>query len=84
MKKSSVWYLFRLIHSEKRVLCAIDGTLGGAVSYIWLASATMTLVEQAMLVLFGGLLGAAIGVVNWELISKRIFQVHLSTKGNTA
>ncbi len=70
-----IWHLFRLIHSEKRVLCAIDGTFGGAVSYIWLVSASMSFAEQAMLVIFGGLLGAAFGVANWEIVSKRILHV---------
>lgn len=70
-----VRHLFILIHSEKRVLCTIDGTLGGAMSYIWLASAHMSSAEQAVLVIFGGLLGAAFGVANWELVSKRILRV---------
>ena len=69
------WHLFKLIHSEKRVLCAIDGTLGGAVSYIWFASATTSFPEQMVFVVFGGLLGAAFGVANWEIVSKRILHV---------
>lgn len=69
------WHLFKLIHSEKRVLCAIDGTLGGAVSYIWLASSVMSFPKQVMFVIFGGLLGAAFGVANWEIVSKRILRV---------
>lgn len=69
------WHLFKLIHSEKRVLCAIDGTLGGAVSYIWFASSAMTFPEQAVFAIFGGLLGAAFGVANWEIVSKRILHV---------
>ncbi len=73
------WHLFRLIHSEKRVLCAIDGTLGGAVSYIWFASASMSFLEQAVLVIFGGLLGSAFGIANWEIVSKRILRVSVSS-----
>lgn len=73
------WHLFKLIHSKKRVLCAIDGTLGGAVSYIWLASASMSFAEQAVFVVFGGLLGAAFGAANWEIVSKRILRVSTST-----
>ena len=69
------WHLFKLIHSEKRVLCAIDGTLGGAVSYIWFASAAMSFPERVVFVVFGGLLGAAFGVANWEIVSKRILRV---------
>ena len=69
------WHLFKLIHSEKRALCAIDGTLGGAVSYIWFASSVMSFPEQVVFVVFGGLLGAAFGVANWEIVSKRILRV---------
>ena len=74
------WHLFKLIHSKKRVLCAIDGTLGGTVSYIWLFSASMSFAEQAVLVIFGGFLGAAFGIANWEIVSKRILHLPISTK----
>ncbi|MFH0892615.1 MAG: hypothetical protein V1867_07640 [Candidatus Falkowbacteria bacterium] len=69
------WYLFKLVHSEKRILCALDGTIGGAVSYIWFASVAATPVEQMVFIIFGGLLGAALGVINWEIVSKRILHV---------
>ena len=75
------WHLFKMIHSEKRVLCAIDGTLGGAVSYILFASATMSFPGQVAFVVFGGLLGAAFGVANWEIVSKRILCI--APTGNT-
>lgn len=71
------WHLFELIHSQKRMLCAIDGTLGGAVSYIWFISASMSFGSQLVLVVFGGLLGAAFGVANWEIVSKRLLHVHV-------
>ena len=73
------WHLFKLIHSEKRVLCAIDGMLGGVVSYVSFASSVMSFPEQMMFVIFGGLLGAAFGVANWEIVSKRILRVPAST-----
>ena len=69
------WHLFKLIHSHKRVLCTIDGTLGGAVSYIWFASAPMSFGSHVALVIFGGLLGAAFGVANWGIVSKRVLRV---------
>ncbi|MFA5029868.1 MAG: hypothetical protein WC518_04030 [Patescibacteria group bacterium] len=69
------WHLFRLVHSQKRALCAIDGTIGGVVSYVWLASSATSFPEQAVLVVFGGLLGAALGVANWEIVSKRILRL---------
>ncbi len=66
------WNLVRLIHSKERYLCAIDGTLGGLISYVMLAQPSTTSMAQVTLVLFGGLLGAALGVLNWELVSKRL------------
>lgn len=66
------WLLCKLIHSEKRVLCAIHGTLGGAASYLTLASPTMSVAEQFMVVVFGGMLGAAFGVAGWHLVPKRL------------
>lgn len=72
------WHLFKLIHSQKRVLCGIDGALGGAVAYIWLQSTSCAVGEQMVLVVFGGLLGATFGVVNWEVVSKRL--LHVGTK----
>jgi hypothetical protein len=70
-----VWHLFKLVHSEKRVLCAVDGTLGGAISYIWFAKSAVSFPEQAVLLVFGGMLGAAFGVLNWEIVSKRILHI---------
>jgi hypothetical protein len=67
--------LFKLIHSEKRLLCAIDGTLGGTASYIWATSAPRSFTELIIFVIFGGLIGAALGVANWEIVSKRILHL---------
>ena len=69
------WQMFKLIHSKKRVLCAIHGTLGGLVSYLWLVSASMSFPQQVVLVLFGGCLGALFGIAAWEIISKRVLHV---------
>jgi hypothetical protein len=69
------WHLFKLIHSDKRLLCAIDGTIGGAVAFIWLTSAVMSFPEQVMFVIFGGLFGAAFGLADWKIVSKRILRI---------
>ncbi|MFC1615143.1 hypothetical protein ACFL22_01155 [Patescibacteria group bacterium] len=66
---------FILIHSDKRLLCAIDSAIGGAVSYAVFFSSSMSLSEHFILVSFGGLIGAALGVLNWEIVSKRILHV---------
>ncbi len=71
-------YIFVLIHSEKRLLCGVDGMLGGAVSYLYLAQGAMSLFQQAMVIFFGGLIGAALGIINWEIVSKRILHVDVS------
>ena len=77
------WHLVKLIHSQERVLCAIDGTLGGAISYglfSWLHSGSVPLADYAMFVVFGGLIGAAIGVANYEIVSKRVLRVAASVE----
>lgn len=70
--------LFRLIHSQKRVLCALDGTLGGGLAYFWLGTAVTAWGEGMVLVIFGGLLGAALGVLNWQLVSVRLLHLPAS------
>lgn len=70
-----LWNLFKLIHSKKRVLCAIDGTVGGAIAFFCFASTSLTLPQQILVVFFGGLLGAVIGVLNYEIISKRVLHL---------
>lgn len=67
-----IWTIFKLIHSDNRVLCAIDGTLGGVISYISLANSAQTIGQQTLVVLFGGLIGAGLGLVNYEVVSKRL------------
>lgn len=74
------WELFKLIHSKKRVLCAIDGTIGGAIAFFCFASASLTFPQQILVVFFGGLLGAVIGVLNYEIVSKRL--LHLAPVAN--
>ncbi len=58
-----VKYLFILIHSELRLLCAFDAALGAAIGY-FLGSAAI-----------GALAGGVIGVLNFELVSKRLLHL---------
>lgn len=67
----SAWNLFKLIHSKERILCALDGTLGGMAAWLWLAPTAETLVAKAAVVIFGGIIGAGLGVINYEFVSKR-------------
>ncbi len=62
--------VLRLIHSEKRVLCAVHGTLGGTLSYLTLGGSASSLPEQAVVVLSGGLLGALFGVLAWKFTKR--------------
>lgn len=63
--------LLVFIHSYKRVLCAVDSALGCVASYIWLAEPNMTDVQKVIMVFLGGIIGAGLGILNWELVSKR-------------
>jgi hypothetical protein len=72
---SFIYYLFKEVHSNKRLLCSIDGTLGGVFSYLLLVSSAKSPSEQIVLILFGGILGVAFGILNWEIVSKRILKV---------
>ena len=71
------WLPFRLIHSEKQVLCAIDGTFGGFVSHHWLAPSAHTIAAQVVLVLCGAFLGAPFGIFNWQVVSIRLLRVRI-------
>lgn len=75
-----VWMLFKLIHSHKRVLCAIDGTIGGVISFLCFHSQNASVPEHVLLAAFGGLIGAAWGVLNWEIISIRLLKVNVASK----
>lgn len=73
-----IWKLFKLIHSDKRLLCGIDSALGGTVSY-FLFSPANSIIETIMIVVFGGLMGGFLGIINWEIVSKRILKVQIKT-----
>ena len=70
-----VYELFRIIHSDKRLLCGIDGALGGAIAYLALGSFAPSAGGKVLVVVCGGLIGAALGIANWEIVSKRILRV---------
>jgi len=71
----ALWTLFKLIHRYERVLCAIDGTLGGVVAYVLLIRPERSLAQNAVAVLFGMVLGVGWGLINYEVVSKRILKV---------
>lgn len=56
------WHLFRLIHSEIRLLCGLDATIGAMIGY-YCGNA-----------LIGAVAGGILGVLNFELLSIRFFK----------
>lgn len=71
------WHLFKLIHSEKRVLCGVDSAVGAAISFVCLYQSNLNIGAAILIVACGGILGAALGIVNWELVSKRLLRRYL-------
>jgi hypothetical protein len=67
--------IFILIRSNKRLLCGIGGALGGLITYLYIIPPSATSGEMVLMVLFGMLLGAAIGVASWQLISLRVLKL---------
>ncbi|MBI2064930.1 MAG: hypothetical protein HYT62_02665 [Candidatus Yanofskybacteria bacterium] len=61
--KTFVVELFRLIHSELRLLCAVDAAFGAAVGYF---------TGNALI---GALAGGVLGVVNYEIITVRVMKL---------
>lgn len=58
------WKLFLIIHSQERLLCGIDAAIGAALVYFLHYSP-----------LIGAGLGGLFGVMNFEILSKRILKV---------
>lgn len=58
-----LWTVFKLIHSEERLLCGIDAFAGAMVGYF------------SGSVLLGAVAGGLIGVANYEIVSRRILKV---------
>lgn len=53
------WQLFIRIHSQERLICGVDALLGAAVGYL------------AGSALVGALVGGVLGVINYELVTRR-------------
>ncbi len=60
--------LFIFVHKRERVACAINGTIGGVVSFLLLADPAATFPEKVVVTLCGGLIGAAVGVIATKFI----------------
>lgn len=65
--------LFLFIHSRELVLCFVDGCFGVAISYfIFVVIGNMQLGPT---LLAGGLTGGLVGVVNYEVVSRRLLRL---------
>jgi hypothetical protein len=71
----ALWKLFLLIHRYERILCALHGTFGGVLAYVYLISPERSGIQNALAVLFGMVLGAGLGVLDYEGLSKRVLKV---------
>ena len=71
--KAFIRNLFFFIYSRELVLCAVDGALGAGVSYILFV--LIGNMELGPALLSGGLLGGLLGVVNYEIVSKRLLHL---------
>jgi hypothetical protein len=70
-------FLFRLIHSHERLLCTVDGVLGGLFVWIYVRYRLVDIswLASAFAILCGGLAGSVLGLFNWEIVSVRIMGV---------
>lgn len=68
--------LVKIIHTYKRLLCAVDGTLGGLWAWVYLSSVTHALPEHLVIACIGGMVGAFLGIVNYELVSVRLWKLN--------
>lgn len=57
--------IFILIHSDIRLLCGVDAAIGAGIGY------------YAGSVIIGMLAGGALGIVNYEFVSRRLLKLHL-------
>lgn len=64
--------VFIMVHSDMRILCALNGTLGGVISYVYLGPYVTTSVGQALVAFIGGVLGALLGVMSYQCVTKKI------------
>ncbi len=58
-----IWQVFKLIHSDERLLCGVDAAIGALVGYF---------TGNALI---GAVFGGIFGVANFELVSKRLLHL---------
>lgn len=72
------WELVKLIHSNLRLLCGIDGAIGGMAAVLiarHVAPGPLPMAQVAFTVACGVALGVAWGLLNYDLVSVRLLKV---------
>ena len=65
-----LWRQCMRVLTHRRLLCGVDGTLGGVVSYYLFEEHVTSGPEIALAILFGGVLGMSLGILHWRSVSK--------------
>lgn len=68
-----IWEIIRLIHSDARLVCGINGPLGGWIAYFLTREMAYSYTPWSQLacVALGGLLGMALGIAIYQLFKAR-------------
>ena len=64
----AIWFTFKYIHSDLRVLCAVDSGIGAIIGFL------------AGNPIVGAVVGGIIGYVNYEVVSKRLLKLPTRSK----
>ncbi|MEK7552511.1 MAG: hypothetical protein AAB505_00160 [Patescibacteria group bacterium] len=68
----AAWRFVVIIHSNERLICLIASALGTLGSYLFLIQPGQSLSARTLQVLFGGILGAFVGILQYKLISLKL------------
>lgn len=63
------WHLFKLIHKKERVLCGMGGTVCGTMGYLLFSPQGLPLIQQCLVVIFCGIIGAGLGILDYKIVS---------------
>jgi hypothetical protein len=67
-----LWEVFKLIHSDKRTLCAFNSALATTTFYVFFWSKNIPTGEHIAFVLSCALFAAVLGVLEWKLFGKKL------------
>lgn len=61
------------VHSNQRVLCGLDGAIGGSIAFLTLTPTTQGHTEITAVVLCGGIVGVAVGTLHYRIARSVLF-----------